>query len=132
MQIVRAHSGDGEILKVLSIHKGPMSAYDILGELRHKGAGAIKAPTQVYRALERLMKDGEVHRVAALNAFVRCSCIHSGSAAGFIVCTDCGTVKEFDAKVATLPRAAPKGFAVEPANYEISGTCQDCQKRASK
>ena len=132
MQIARAHSGDGEILKVLSNHKGPMSAYDILGALRGKSAIAIKAPTQVYRALERLMKDGEVHRVAALNAFVRCSCTHSGSAAGFIVCTDCGTVKEFDAKTATLPRAAPKGFAVEPANYEISGTCHDCQKRASK
>ena len=132
MLLARAYPNDGEILKILSNHKNPMSAYDILGELRHKGAGAIKAPTQVYRALERLMKDGEVHRVAALNAFVRCSCTHSGSAAGFIVCVDCGTVKEFDAKPAAFARATPKGFVVAPANYEISGTCKDCQKRASK
>lgn len=132
MQIDRSHSSDGEILKVLSNRNVPMSAYDILSALRGKSAKAIKAPTQVYRALERLMKDGEVHRVAALNAFVRCTCAHEGSAAGFIVCVDCGTVREFDAKPNTMPRPSPKGFSVEPANYEISGTCQDCQTRGVK
>ena len=130
MQITRTQSNDGEILKVLSGHNRAMSAYDILDALRGKTTNAIRAPTQVYRALERLMKGGEVHRVAALNAFVRCSCSHKGKAAGFIVCTDCGTVKEFDAKPEALP--SPKGFSVEPANYEISGTCQDCQKRRVK
>jgi len=109
-----------------------MSAYDILDALRGKTATSIKAPTQVYRALERLIKGGEVHRVAALNAFVRCSCVHKAKAAGFIVCTDCGTVKEFDAAPVALPKSTPKGFSVSPANYEISGTCSDCQKRAAK
>jgi len=132
MQTQRAQSNEGEVLKILATHKGPMSAYDILDALRVKSATTIKAPTQVYRALERLMKDGEVHRIAALNAFVRCSCAHKGTAAGFIVCTDCGTVKEFDAEQAAMPKAAPKSFSVSPSNYEISGTCHDCQKRGGK
>ncbi len=130
MQVARPLSNEGEVLRILSTHNGPMSAYDILDALRGKSGTSIKAPTQVYRALERLMKDGEVHRVAALNAFVRCSCAHKGTAAGFIVCTDCGTVKEFDAKASTMP--SPKGFSVSPANYEISGTCKDCQRRGVK
>jgi len=132
MQIARTNSNEGEVLKILSSHKGPMSAYDILDALRSETASAIKAPTQVYRALERLMKDGNVHRVAALNAFVRCTCAHKGHAPGFIVCVDCGTVKEFDAKPAAMPKGAPKGFTVLPSTYEISGTCQNCQKRAAK
>ena len=132
MQIAKPHANEGEVLKILSAHKGPMSAYDILDVLRGKTQNAIKAPTQVYRALERLMKEGAVHRVAALNAFVRCSCAHKGSAAGFVICMACGVVKEFDAKPATLPQAATKGFSVSPASYEISGTCQKCQKLRAK
>ena len=132
MQGVRQLSNEGEVLKVLSTRKIPMSAYDILDVLRTKTATSIKAPTQVYRALERLIKDGEVHRVAALNAFVRCSCAHKGNVAGFIVCTDCGTVKEFDAEPASLPKSAPRSFSVSPSNYEISGTCRNCQKRGPK
>lgn len=132
MQTAKIHSNEGEVLKILVAHKGPMSAYDILDALRGKGEKAIKAPTQVYRALERLMKGGEVHRVAALNAFVRCSCVHSGSAAGFVICMTCGVVKEFDAKSASLPQAMSKDFTVLPASYEISGTCQKCQKQSIK
>jgi Fur family transcriptional regulator, zinc uptake regulator len=131
MQTAKNHSNEGDVLKVLNRSRAPMSAYDILDALRVKGA-SIKAPTQVYRALERLMKEGEVHRIAALNAFVRCSCAHKGSAAGFIVCTDCGTVKEFDAGPETMPKPAPKGFSVSPASYEISGTCQNCQKAGGR
>ena len=132
MQTLQPQTNESEVLKVLSAHKTPMSAYDILGALRGKAAASIKAPTQVYRALERLIKDGEVHRVAALNAFVRCSCAHSGTAAGFVVCTDCGTVKEFDAKTVALPKSTRKGFSVSPINYEISGTCRDCERRGAK
>ena len=132
MQIAKPHANEGEVLKILSAHKGPMSAYDILDALRGKTQNAIKAPTQVYRALERLMKEGAVHRVAALNAFVRCSCAHKGSAAGFIICVACGVVKEFDAMAASVPIAAQKGFSVSPASYEISGTCQKCQKQSTK
>ena len=132
MQDSRSHSNQGEVLKILATRKSPMSAYDILDALRSNEFNAIKAPTQVYRALERLMKDGEVHRVAALNAFVRCSCAHEGRAAGFVICVACGVVKEFDAIAAGLPTSVSKRFSVAPASYEISGTCLKCQKQGVK
>jgi Fur family zinc uptake transcriptional regulator len=111
------------VLHVLKASKAPMSAYAILDALRGRETG-IKAPTQVYRALDRLVKEGEVHRVAALNAFVRCACAHHGQPPGFLVCTRCGAVDEFNA---SLPATQGK-MKLSGANVEISGTCQKCQK----
>ena len=47
----------------------PLSAYQIL-EAMH--ADGFRAPVTVYRALERLMGEGRIHRVESLNAFVPC------------------------------------------------------------
>jgi Fur family zinc uptake transcriptional regulator len=47
----------------------PQSAYAILERLQGKG---IKAPLQVYRALEKPINFGLVHRLEILNAFVVC------------------------------------------------------------
>ncbi len=71
---------------------GPVSAYDLLGELRGKG---VTAPPTVYRALNRLTKDGRVHRIESLNAYVLCAADHAHhDTAGFAICDDCGSVAE--------------------------------------
>ncbi|HSM41507.1 MAG TPA: transcriptional repressor, partial [Afifellaceae bacterium] len=49
---------------------GPLSAYDILDRLRDKG---FRAPLQVYRALDKLLALGLVHRLESLNAFIACA-----------------------------------------------------------
>lgn len=49
-------------------HK-PLGAYDILGVLSEED-GRRAAPPTVYRALDFLLENGLVHRIASLNAFI--------------------------------------------------------------
>ena len=51
------------VMSALSKAEGPLSAYSILDELRDQG---FRAPLQVYRALEKLMDVGLVHRLESL------------------------------------------------------------------
>ena len=124
------NQNDSLVLKKLTASTRPMSAYDLLDALRDDALVAIKAPTQVYRSLEKLVEAGEVHRVSALNAFVACSCAHRGSPPGFLVCTACGMVNEFDAGGAlSVPRGRTGGFAVQTMNVELSGLCKKCRSK---
>ena len=75
---------------------GPMKAYSILFNVQKKG---IKAPLQVYRALDKLIELGLVHRLETLNAFVACQ--HKNCESNykkttmFTICEMCGNVHEF-------------------------------------
>ena len=76
------------VMDLLEVKKGPLSAYMILDELRDAG---LRAPLQVYRALEKLISLGRVHRVESLNAFIACShmsCENQGMSA-FVICDKC-------------------------------------------
>ena len=57
------------VLKVLAKANAPLSAYSLLDKLREYG---LKAPPQVYRALEKLIEIGKVHRIESMNAFIAC------------------------------------------------------------
>lgn len=59
----------GLVLSVLESSGQPLSAYTILDRLRGQG---LKAPLQVYRALDKLLEHGRVHRLESMNAFVVC------------------------------------------------------------
>ena len=122
------NQNDNRVFEKLVASAKPMSAYDLLDALRGDDVVAIKAPMQIYRSLEKLVEAGEVHRIASLNAFVACSCMHRGSPPGFLVCTACGMVNEFDAGgAARVPRNRAIGFAVQSMNIELSGLCKKCQ-----
>ena len=62
------------VLAAISRAGRPVSAYDILGDIRPHG---IKSPVQVYRAVKKLIENGTVHKVESLNAFVLCAGQHS-------------------------------------------------------
>ena len=105
----------------------PLSAYTILDQLR--GAG-LRAPLQVYRALEKLLEAGLVHRLESINAFVACAHPHPhahGSA--FAICERCGRVDEFsDKMVAARLRdwSSEHGFRPSRTTIEIRGECATC------
>ncbi len=127
---------DKKVLTALGRAVKPLSAYDILDKTR---SDALKAPVQVYRALEKLEGRGLVHRIEALNAFVACSehdesCgghehRHQAHRPGFVICRGCGSVREFeDDRVAAFAgEAAGEGFAVELVALEVYGRCGVCQ-----
>ena len=117
------------VFETLQNADGPLSAYTILDELRDDG---FRAPLQVYRALDKLVEMGLVHRLESLNAFVACS--HKGcevhSAAAFAICEKCGQVTELsddalDDRLRELAEAT--GFALTKSVVELRGLCADCQ-----
>lgn len=116
------------VLGVLKRSPSPISAYDILHKLRNKG---LKAPLQIYRALEVLIELGVTHRLESLNAFVACSgknCKQTGTS-GFMICDVCGRAQEFcDQKLQEKLQniAADHGFVANQTMVEISGVCTRC------
>ncbi len=121
---------DQDVLGVLERADRPLSAYDILAALKSTG---IKAPNQVYRALEKLTRHGQVHRIEALNAFVACHHAHA-SRPGFVVCRDCGKVAELeDERLAAITDSVKRsGFAIETVSLEILGHCARCATPKAK
>jgi Fur family zinc uptake transcriptional regulator len=118
------------VLKTLNAADAPLSAYDILDRLRAEG---LRAPLQVYRALEKLIDHGLAHRLESLNAFVCCANgeRHSShaAAAAFAICGKCGRVDEFeDAAVEDrlAAWAAENGFEPQQTTIELRGRCRDC------
>lgn len=117
------------VLERLEASDAPLSAYTILEDLRKEG---FKAPLQVYRALEKLIAVGEVHRIESLNAFIICR--HSGcsnkNATLFAICDQCGSAKELGDHQFTeqLSEMAEKHkFDMHKAVVEISGVCDACR-----
>jgi Fur family zinc uptake transcriptional regulator len=115
---------DRDVLSVLEQASRPLSAYDILAALK---TSRVKAPNQVYRALEKLARHGQVHRIEALNAFVACTHAHEGRP-GFVICRDCGRVDELeDDRLAAIAETVKRtGFAIESVSLEILGHCDRC------
>jgi len=119
---------DTEVLKTLKSSREALSAYDVLKALQSNGTARIKAPVQVYRSLEKLIKRKLVHRIASLNAFIACEHPDHEFDPGFFRCKRCGSVTEFNLSQAVGPlRHLGGGFHVEVINVEIEGTCQACQ-----
>ncbi len=121
------------VLGTLTASNGPLSAYDILDKLRADG---LRAPLQVYRALEKLVDRGLAHRLESLNAFVACAdthCHRKGLIA-FAICESCGKVDEFaDAIIEERlgAWAGKEGFKVERTTMEIRGRCAECLQKAA-
>jgi len=102
-----------------------MTAYELLDSLRAEG---LRAPVQVYRALETLGQRELVHRIESLNAFVAC-CHHDHAAAAvFAICDDCGGVEEFSLpkEVGLKAAASRTGFETSNMTVELHGRCAGC------
>ena len=116
------------VLGQLSRADGPLSAYTILDQLRGDG---FRAPLQVYRALEKLIADGHVHRLESLNAFVACSqanCCDTHATVAFAICEKCGHVAEIsdsdlDSRLNEL--AGKSGFQLKTSVVELRGLCAE-------
>ncbi|MCQ4270470.1 zinc uptake transcriptional repressor Zur [Pseudomonas kuykendallii] len=112
-------------------HK-PLGAYDILGVLSETD-GRRAAPPTVYRALDFLLENGLVHRIASLNAFVGCNHpgdVHQGQ---FLICRSCHTAIELQQPAigAAISAAAEGvGFSAEGQTVEVVGLCASCREAA--
>lgn len=118
-----------QILEIILQSDKPMGAYDILDVLRDNVPKA--APPTVYRALDFLLEQGLIHRLATLNAYVGCTHPEHGHNGQFFICKSCGRVEELedDAIRNSLEQAvASRNFSAEHSVIEIAGCCSDCRR----
>jgi Fur family zinc uptake transcriptional regulator len=112
-------------------HK-PLGAYDILGVLSEED-GRRAAPPTVYRALDFLLENGLVHRIASLNAFVGCNQPEHAHQGQFLICRHCHAAIELEQAAisqAIIASADEVGFSVESQTVEVVGLCAGCQGAA--
>lgn len=116
------------VLEALRDHSAPMSAYQIL-DVEMVRAKGLKAPLTIYRALEKLIEAGLVHRIESLNAFVSCDQDHHTDPPAFMICQECKHIIEVGTRAiqrTVLKQAAEQGFEVDQMHVEVSGRCRQC------
>ena len=112
------------VFSVLERAKVPMSAYAILDQLQPEG---FRSPPQVYRALDKLIQSGLVHRLETISAFVACrhpECDRHQCVV-FMICENCDFVEERSdvSLIRSLNRiAGTSSFEPHNASIEITGT----------
>jgi Fur family zinc uptake transcriptional regulator len=92
--------------------------------------GRRAAPPTVYRALDFLLENGLVHRIASLNAFVGCSHPEHAHQGQFLICRGCHAAIELEQPLisqAIVNAASGVGFAVEGQTVEVVGLCAGCR-----
>ena len=125
----RLTPGRRAVLDLLERARRPVGAYELI-DLLAAPAGRRPAPTQVYRALDFLVEQGLVHRLASRNAFLACGHTHAAAEpVAFLICDGCGCVEEATSSslasdVADV--AAAKGFRPRAQIIEIAGRCAAC------
>ena len=118
------------VLDIIEKSKGPLKAYSILFNVQKKG---INAPQQIYRALDKLIEMGKIHKIESKNAFVACrsSNCEISKATAFSICESCEMVDEIsDTKLSKYLSGFnhKKGMKFKRFNLEFFGICKKCKK----
>jgi len=109
-------------------HK-PLGAYDILAVLSEQD-GRRAAPPTVYRALDFLLENSLVHRIASLNAVIGCRHPEHAHQGQFLICRECHVAIELEQSSisdAIVASAKEVGFSVEAQTVEVVGLCGNCR-----
>ena len=117
------------VLNIIENAKSPLKAYSILFNVQKKG---INAPQQIYRALDKLIEIGKIHKIESKNAFVACtnSNCDISKATAFSICDSCEMVDEIsDAKLTKYLSNFndKKGTKYKRFNLEFFGLCKNCK-----
>jgi Fur family transcriptional regulator, zinc uptake regulator len=121
--------GRRRILEILAGEGRPLGAYELID--RVAGAtGKRPAPISIYRALDFLLENGLVHRLASRNAYLACGHGHAAQEPiVFLICDVCGDVveatsAEMRGSLAELAHRAK--FSPRAQVMEIAGRCRLC------
>jgi Fur family zinc uptake transcriptional regulator len=117
------------ILDLIIKSSEPLKAYSILFNVQKKG---INAPLQVYRALDKLVEIGKIHKIESRNAFIACqnSSCQISKATAFSICESCENVSEIsNSKLSKYLAnfADEAGMKYNKYNLEFFGLCKKCK-----
>ena len=121
------------VLNLVEKSTQPLKAYSILFNVQKKG---LKAPLQVYRALDKLVEIGKIHKIESRNAFVACknsNCVVSNATA-FSICEGCEKVTEINnSKLSKYLSNFEdnSGMKYSKYNLEFFGLCKKCKSKKS-
>ena len=118
------------VLEIILKAKEPLKAYSILYNVQKKG---IKAAPQVYRALDKLVEIGKIHKIESRNVFVACknSNCEVSNATAFSICEKCEKVTEINNPKLSQYLNSFKdntGMKYKRYNLEFFGICKKCKK----
>ncbi|MDC1427825.1 transcriptional repressor [Rhodospirillaceae bacterium] len=116
-----------DILRMIWEEHVPQKAYDLLDKLQTTNYSA--KPATVYRTLDFLLKNGFIHKVASLNAFVGCSDPSNHEECYFLICDSCNEISEYcDPTISSAIRTITdkNQFMVLNTTLEIAGKCNEC------
>ena len=119
------------VLDIIEKAKGPLKAYSILFNVQKKG---INAPQQIYRALDKLIEMGKIHKIESKNAFVACknSNCEISNATAFSICEKCEKVTELNnLKLSKYLSNFEDntGMNYRRYNLEFYGVCRRCNNK---
>ena len=117
------------VLDLLEQSKEPLKAYAILFDIQKKG---IKSPLQVYRALDKLMEIGKLHKIESKNSYIACKNTNctSQTSTSFLICEVCDKVTELKKNnlFTYFSKLSEKSnFKYIKHNLEIYGSCNNCK-----
>ena len=119
------------VLEIIEKANQPLKAYSILFNVQKKG---LKAAPQVYRALDKLVEMGKIHKIESRNAFVACknsNCVVSNATA-FSICESCEKVTEINnSKLSKYLSNFEdnSGMKYSKYNLEFFGLCKKCKNK---
>ena len=119
------------VLTLLEGSKEPLKAYAILFDIQKKG---IKSPLQVYRALDKLIEIGRVHKIESKNSYIACNNTDCSSktSTSFLICELCDDVTELKKNNLSMyfsKQSEKSNFKYSKHNLEIYGECKTCKNK---
>ena len=119
------------VLTLLEGTKEPLKAYAILFDIQKKG---IKSPPQVYRALDKLIEIGRVHKIESKNSYIACNNTDCSSktSTSFLICELCDDVTELKKNNLSMyfsKQSEKSNFKYSKHNLEIYGECKTCKNK---
>ena len=115
------------VIDLLQNSGEPLKAYFILDSLKKDG---LNSPLQVYRALDKLVELGKIHKIESQNSFIACKNTNCASNTAFTICNRCGNVKEIKNnnlfnEVSAL--AKKNRLKITRYNLEFYVNCNSCK-----
>lgn len=117
------------VLEILAREGRPLGAYDMIEKVAEV-TGKHPAPVSIYRALDFLLENGLIHRLASRNTYLACAHGHDlQDLVVFLICEGCGQVVEAtseDLRRDLAAITATTHFAPRSQVMEIAGRCHAC------
>jgi len=122
------------VLIILLESTTPLSAYEIAEKYRYHFNETLPIMS-VYRMLDFLVHERLVHKLETASQYMSCAhitCEHQHETPQFLICDQCGNVKEIGIKKHIINELALSiqntGFKLAHQQLELHGICENCQK----